>query len=147
MCDYSLHAVASRPAKVGDRLVTTCFRNTFTRGFCSIEEPGVAVCLRPGTEIVFKDEPKLGHPLRWLRSRFGFHKTDEKLGERTARFRQINMSKPHVHHDVVEFANGNIVLVTKLAAGLHVTVLQLPASLEAVRSPPFETPEFSLPER
>jgi hypothetical protein len=28
MCDYSLHLVASRPAKVGDRLVTMKFNNT-----------------------------------------------------------------------------------------------------------------------
>ena len=26
MCDYSLHAVASRPAKVGEMLITTSFR-------------------------------------------------------------------------------------------------------------------------
>lgn len=147
MCDYSLHLVASRPAKVGDRLVTTRFPNTFTRGFCTIEEPGTAVCLRPGTEIVFKEEPQLGHPLRWLRLRFGFSKADAKIGERTARFREINMAKPHVHHDAVEFANGNTVLVTKLAPGLHATVLQLPASSEAVRSPQSEAPELSLPER
>ena len=39
MCDYSLHLVASRPAKVGDKLVTTKFNNTLTRGFAAIEEP------------------------------------------------------------------------------------------------------------
>jgi len=30
MCDYSLHLVASRPAKIGDKLVTTKFNNTLT---------------------------------------------------------------------------------------------------------------------
>ena len=30
MCDYSLHAVASRPAEVGEELVTTRFRGTST---------------------------------------------------------------------------------------------------------------------
>ena len=53
MCDYSLHGVASRPAKVGDKLVSTQFRNSITRGFASVEEPGIAVCLLPGTEIAF----------------------------------------------------------------------------------------------
>ncbi len=139
MCDYSLHAVASRPAEVGDRLVTTRFPNTFTRGFCAIEEPGIAVCLRPGTEIVFTDEPQLGHPLRWLWSRFGLG----KIGERTARFRQINMAKPYVHHDVVEFADGKTVLVTQLAPGLRATVLQLPASSESMRSSQSEAPELT----
>ena len=32
MCDYSLHAVASRPAKVGETLVTTTFRGTACNG-------------------------------------------------------------------------------------------------------------------
>src|SRR5262245_13964072 len=35
MCDYSLHHVASRPAKVGDKLVTTQFNHSITRGFAS----------------------------------------------------------------------------------------------------------------
>src|SRR5262249_53308755 len=33
MCDYSLDLVASRPAKVGDKLVTTKFQDALTRGF------------------------------------------------------------------------------------------------------------------
>ena len=39
MCDYSLDLVASRPAKVGDELVTTKFENSITRGFAAIGEP------------------------------------------------------------------------------------------------------------
>jgi hypothetical protein len=31
MCDYSLHLVASRPAKVGDVLVATDFESSVTR--------------------------------------------------------------------------------------------------------------------
>jgi len=58
MCDYSLHLVASRSAKVGDKLVTTEFANTVTGGFASIDEPSVAVCLRPGTELAFQSEPE-----------------------------------------------------------------------------------------
>ena len=53
MCDYSLHNVATRPAKVGDKLVTTEFWNTTTRGFAAVGEPKVAVCLLPGTEVAF----------------------------------------------------------------------------------------------
>ena len=34
----------------------------------------------------------------------------------------------NVHHDALELPDGQIVLVTKLAAGQHATVLQLPAS-------------------
>ena len=56
MCDYSLDLVVSRPAKVGDKLVTTKFQDSLTRGFAAIGEPNVAVCLLPGTEIAFEKE-------------------------------------------------------------------------------------------
>ena len=56
MCDYSLDLVASRPAKVGDKLVTTKFEYSMTRGFAAIGEPNVAVCLLPGTEVAFEKE-------------------------------------------------------------------------------------------
>jgi hypothetical protein len=58
MCDYSLDLVASRPAKVGDKLVTTKFQDSMTRGFAAIGDPNVAVCLLPGTEIAFEKEVK-----------------------------------------------------------------------------------------
>jgi hypothetical protein len=53
MCDYSLHLVASRPAKVGDKLVATDFVKSITGGFAAVGEPDVAVCLLPGTELPF----------------------------------------------------------------------------------------------
>src|SRR5215471_10925620 len=64
MCDYSLHNVATRPARIEDKLVTTKFNNSITRGFAAIGEPHVAVCLLPGTEIAFDEnvecEPMFG---------------------------------------------------------------------------------------
>jgi len=59
MCDYSLVAVASRPARVADRLITTGFQNSSTRGFASTEDMKMAVCLRPGTEIAFDHPPTI----------------------------------------------------------------------------------------
>ena len=116
MCDYSLHAVATRPAEVAETLVSTDF-STGTRGFSSPNNPQVAVCLRPGTEIAFeKDAQTDGMMLR------------KDVGDRLARFRQIDTDKSHQHHDALEFSNGTIVLVTNLAAGQRATVLQLPAS-------------------
>ena len=56
MCDYSLNLVASRPAKAGDKLETASFCGTTTRGFAAVDEPNVAVCLLPGTEIAFEKE-------------------------------------------------------------------------------------------
>jgi hypothetical protein len=63
MCDFSLEFVASRPARVGDKLVSTRFDNSFTRGFAAIGEPEVAVCLLPGTELAL---PKAGSVQTWL---------------------------------------------------------------------------------
>jgi hypothetical protein len=123
MCDYSLHNVASRPAKAGDKLVTTDFIGSGTRGFSAIGEPDVAECLRPGAELTFTDEAKYDHVLAWLfpKSRFG------NIGEKVARFRQINLDDPIAHHDALEFANGKVVLLTSLRPGQCATVLQLPA--------------------
>ena len=59
MCDYSLEHLASRPAKVGDQLVTTKFGRTYTTGFCSPGEPNVAVCIKTGTELAFEREIEL----------------------------------------------------------------------------------------
>jgi hypothetical protein len=102
MCDYSLHAVATRPAEVAETLVSTKFHAT-TRGFASPTDPRVAVCLRPGTEIAFEKDA--------LTDRMVFRK---KVGARLARFRQVDMEKSQVHHDALEFSNGKIVLVTEL---------------------------------
>jgi hypothetical protein len=116
MCDYSLHAVASRPAEVAETLVSSKFQSTTTRGFASPESPLVAVCLRPGTELAFEVNVQTTGLL--------FHKD---IGDRLARFRQIDIDQPTHHHDALEFSNGAIVLVTDLVPGQKATVLQLPA--------------------
>jgi hypothetical protein len=122
MCDYSLHQIASRPAKVGDELVTTEFANTFTRGFAAVGEPNTAVCLLAGTELAFREEAERDHLLDkllpWLRL--------GKLGDTVARFRQIAVDQPNVHHDALEFANGKIAFVTTLLPGQRARVVQLP---------------------
>lgn len=128
MCDYSLHGVASRPAKVGDQLVTTDFRNTLTRGFSAAGEPEVAVCLMPGTEIAFEQDVQRHYAL--LQTLF-FKKSRWSTGQKLGRFRQINMDKPNTHHDAIEFPDGRVVLLTHLRAGQRATVLQLPARAPA----------------
>jgi hypothetical protein len=116
MCDYSLHAVASRPARVGETLVTTSFYGTSTRGFASKEEPGVAVCLLPGTELAFDQDVRYNR--FWLSTkRAGFH---------VARFCAIKPRAPEQHHDALEFPDGNTVLVNLLSEGQRARVLQLP---------------------
>jgi hypothetical protein len=126
MCDYSLHAVASRPARTGDKLVISRFPYTFTRGFAAVDEPNVAVCLCPGTEIAFDSEVRVEMPMPWrfLLRRFGRERT--VIGHKVARFRRINMEVTATHHDAIEFPDGRVVVLTRLAIGQRATVLQLP---------------------
>jgi hypothetical protein len=120
MCDYSLELVASRPARAGDKLVTTTFPNTITRGFASPEEREVAVCLLPGTELSFDEEVTYEH-------RFVF-RSSRPSGHKLARFRQVNQGWSDAHHDALEFPDGQIVPLTQLCEGQRATVLQLPAA-------------------
>jgi hypothetical protein len=125
MCDYSLHAVATRPAKAGETLITTTFRGTSTKGFASVGEPEVAVCLLPGTELVFADNVK--YDSRWFWTRRSVFRVG-KLGE-------IDRHLPDRHHDTIEFPDGSHVLVTLLREGQRATVLQLPAVQRAAPRP------------
>ena len=117
MCDFSLHAVKSRRAEVGDKLTTHRFP-LGTRGFSAPEDINVAVCLRPGTELSFTDEVRRVQP--WPLSKNVIH-------HKTAIFRQINQNSQATHHDALEFPDGRILLLTLLEEGQHATVLQLPA--------------------
>jgi hypothetical protein len=110
MCDYSLELVASRPAKVGDKLVSAGFPHTITRGFVSVDDPG--------TELAFEEEIRCetGMLLSW------------RLGHKVARFRQVNEGRSNIHHDALEFPDGRIVLLTQLCKGQQATVLQLPVT-------------------
>ncbi len=131
MCDYSLHNVRSRAARAGDVLVTTEFAYTATRGFSAVGEADVAVCLLPGTELAFSDDAACDHPFAKVfpRMRFG------GVGAWLARFRHINQEWSNTHHDALEFANGRIVLLTRLRPGQRATVLQLPAQSNAESEP------------
>lgn len=117
MCDYSLHAVASRPAEAGETLVSTSFPGTLTRGFAAEHERTVAVCLLPGTELAFEQDVRYKRKWIWPRS----------AGFSVARFCQIP-SESHEHHDALEFPDGNVVLLTVLVEGQRARVLQLPAT-------------------
>ena len=119
MCDFSLQSVRSRPAKVGDKLVTRDF-GTGTRGFSAADDPGLAVCIMPGTELAFASEVAClpAGLLGW--------KT-KTINYKTAIFRQVNKDKMAAHHDSLEFPDGRNVLLTLLCEGQEATVLQLPA--------------------
>lgn len=116
MCDYSLESISSRPATVGDRLVTHQF-SPGSRGFASPCNLNTAVCLLPGTELAFSGNVAFRSLLGWRRT----------VGYRTAIFRKINLHEARTHHDALEFPNGRIVLLLNVCTGQEGTVLQLPA--------------------
>ena len=126
MCDYSLHDVQTRPAKVGDKLVTCEFDRTLTRGFASPEDLDVAVCVLPGTEFSFSASLRRDRMWPWSRN---------VIAHKTAIFRQINLANPTAHHDALEFPDGQIVLLTTLKPGQRATVLQLPATAVGPKLP------------
>jgi hypothetical protein len=129
MCDYSLHHVASRPAKVSDKLVTMELARSNARGFAAVGElgaklvihdrpPNVAVCLLPGTELAFNDEVRYDRAFPLLGK--------GRIKHKVARFREIEMNDPPVHFDALEFPDGQVLKLARLVAGQSATVLQLP---------------------
>ena len=124
MCDYSLHSIKSRPAKIGDKLTTRDF-GTGTRGFAASENPSVAVCVLPGTELAFAREVERLPARLWSWQ-------DRVIKHTTAIFRQINKERVATHHDSLEFPDGRIVLLTCLSEDQEATVLQLPAEPKTI---------------
>jgi hypothetical protein len=124
MCDYSLHNLTSRLAKVGDKLTTRDF-GTGTRGFAASENQNVAVCIRPGTELSFVREVT-------YQSIGMFPLTYPVIRHKTTIFRQINKERVTTNHDALEFPDGQIVLLTCLREGQVARVLQLPAEPKTV---------------
>src|SRR3974377_1204846 len=127
MCDYSLHSVKSRPAKVGDKLTTRDF-GTGTRGFAASENVSMAVCVLPGTELAFAHEVKQLPDKLWPWR-------DRVIKHKTAIFRQINKDKFAAHHDALEFPDGQIVLLTRLSEDQEAAVLQLPTTPKTLINP------------
>ena len=121
MCDYSLHSVRTRPAKVGEKLVTYNF-GTGTRGFVAPEDCSVAVCVLPGTELAFEAPVKYQTALLFCTN----------TGHTVAIFRQVNKGVLHINHDALEFPDGEIVLLTRLCEGQKATVLTLPTQPKSV---------------
>jgi hypothetical protein len=116
--------LASRPAKVGDQLVTTKFGGFYTTGFCEVGKPDVAVCVKPGTELAFERE--IEAESLWFK---------RCAGSQLARFRRVNEDRVCVHHDALELPSGKVVLLTRLLVGQRATVLQLPVAERVVERP------------
>ena len=125
MCDYSLETVKTRPARVGDKVVTHRFWSA-TGGFCAPEISTLrSACFRARR---CPSPSKLKRSGLWPWSKNIIH-------HKTAIFRQINVDCPHVHHDALEFPDGEIVLLTYLMEGQQATVLRLPATAVGSKAP------------
>ena len=133
MCDYSLHAVASRAAKAGERLVSTSFPRTTTRGFATTDDRNVAVCLLPGTELAFENNVK--YRGRWFRS--------HTIPFSVAQFCKIAPEKLSQHHDALVFPDGRTLLLDTLVAGQRLRVLQLPLSAKELARHAAKQPKAS----
>jgi hypothetical protein len=120
MCDYSLKHLASRPAKIDDKLVVSKFRNSMSIGFTEVGgDSNMPVCVLPGTELAFDDNISTGGTV------FGIGV--KTFPNKVARFRQINLDVTNAHHDAVELSDGEVLLLHGLKVGQTATVLQLPA--------------------
>jgi hypothetical protein len=125
MCDYSIKAEKSRPAKVADKLTTHRFVGGSV-GFCAGGDTDTAVCVLPGTEIAFEDNIVFGYNdvndsnlSCW---------NDKRIGHKTAIFRQDHKDQERMHHDYIELPDGSRHTLSSLAPGQNATVLQLPAT-------------------
>ena len=117
----------SRPAKIGDKLVTKDF-GTGTRGFASVTDASTAVCVLPGAELAFASEARHADwTIRSLIRGTQVRGTQVKIPHKTAIFRQINKGQEGIHRDALEFPDGKVALLTRLYEGQEATVLQLPA--------------------
>jgi hypothetical protein len=79
----------------------------------------------PGTELAFENEVEYDPVL-------GYFLPNRKVGQKVARFRKVNNEQPHLHHDALEFPDGQIVLLTRLAKA---------STRPCCSCPPSHTPE------
>ena len=127
MCDYSLQNIASRPAKVGDKLRVSNFEGAYSKGFADVTaelspegKAFEAVCVLPGTEIAFDSNIESV----WYAWDQGAQVYTSNVGI----FRQVDKEQQYVHHDALELPDGVIVKLASLKLGSTATVLQLPAA-------------------
>lgn len=113
----------------GDRVVLSHFVRTTTRGFADPKIDNCAVCLKPGTELVFDKDIRYDG-IFWTRN----------SKQRVARFRKVDENKYHTHHDAIELPDGKVILLTNLKAGQVAHVVQLPRkpwqSMDTSQRPP-----------
>jgi hypothetical protein len=130
MCDYSMHAIKNRKAVVGDKVKTSDFMRTSSPGLESLTEPGVAICLIPGTGVEF-DEPvqhrdiglNFNTPIPFKIGRYV-----RKAGHETE------------FKDAVQFPDGSMVLMAYLVTNQTGTVTYVPEEIVKQTEQPAKKP-------
>ena len=125
MCDFSLHHLKSRPAKVGDKLTTRDF-GTGTLGFAASEKSALRFACCQGRSCPLLDEVRCESSGRGVKKRSRPQDRDLPAGQ---------PRRSERHHDALEFPDGQIVLLTSLTQSQHATVLQLPAAAVGAKVP------------
>jgi hypothetical protein len=106
MCDYSLEMYGSKPARQGERYVTTRF-NTGTVGFASPGDHSTPVCMQCDTRLRLEEIPTI------LQERLGIGAVEEATFVRLER---------GPFHDGVRFADGSEVTLQELQPGVTAIV-------------------------
>lgn len=109
MCDYSLEMYRTRPAREGEKYVTTRFRSG-TVGLASPGDASTPICVQCDTRLVLEQIPKD------LQDRLGIGPTEEVT------FVRLEQGP---FRDGVRFRNGSEVSLQQLQSGVIVTVAAL----------------------
>ncbi|WP_373502062.1 hypothetical protein [Aestuariivirga sp.] len=115
MCDYSLEMYGSRPAREGERYVTTRF-SSGSMGLASPGQPGTAVCMACDTRLAVSDIPAE------LAARHGFTEREEAI------FVRLDSG---AYRDGLRFSNGVELSLQQIPAGV---------SMELVPAEPVKLP-------
>jgi hypothetical protein len=102
MCDYSLEAYRSRPARLGERYETRLFE-THSIGFIAPGDPSTAVCMAYDTILRLECIPE---------------DLQESLGVSSDEEVAFTRLEGKLHHDGVRFANGAEVTLQRLGTGV-----------------------------
>ena len=102
MCDYSLEAYRSRPARLGERYETHRFES-YSIGFVAPGDASIAVCMAYDTKLRLEGIPEV---------------VQRSLGVSVNEDVTFIRLEDSPHHDGVRFANGAELTVQKLGPGV-----------------------------
>lgn len=118
MCDYSLEMFGSRPAREGERYVTTRF-STGTVGLTVVGDDKTTVCVQCDTRLRLQKIPPA------VQSRYGVSDTEEVV------FVRLDEGP---WHDGVMFSNGRAISLQQLSTGVEAEVTMLLEHRPAIRA-------------